>query len=67
METPEAVLTSATRQVWNAGKPVGAKRALKPKQTWEIRFYLNRRRRRINSLTLTQCQGLHAFASNRRR
>jgi integrase len=33
------------RQVWNAGKTVGAKRALKPKQIWEIRFYLNQHRR----------------------
>ena len=33
------------RPVWNAGRTVGAKRALKPKQIWEIRFYLNQRRR----------------------
>jgi len=33
------------RVVWNAGRAVGAKRALKPKQIWEIRFYLNQRRR----------------------
>lgn len=33
------------RHVWNAGRTVGAKRALKPKQIWEIRFYLNQRRR----------------------
>lgn len=25
------------------GRTVGAKRALKPKQIWEIRFYLNQR------------------------
>ncbi|AXB76647.1 hypothetical protein TQ38_009220 [Novosphingobium sp. P6W] len=31
--------------VWNAGRAVGAKRALNPKQIWEIRFYLNQRRR----------------------
>jgi integrase len=45
MEMPEIETTAAKRQVWNAGRTVGAKRALKPKQTWEIRFYLNERRR----------------------
>lgn len=44
MEMPE-IETSAKRSVWNAGRNVGAKRALKPKQIWEIRFYLNERRR----------------------
>ncbi len=33
------------RQVWNACKKVGAKRALKPKQIWQIRFYLDYERR----------------------
>jgi hypothetical protein len=45
METPETETTSTKRQVWNVGRSVGAKRALKPKQIWEIRFYLNERRR----------------------
>jgi integrase len=45
METPETVNATSKRQVWNAGRTVGAKRALKPKQIWEIRFYLNQRRR----------------------
>lgn len=45
METPEIAHASVKRQVWNAGRTVGAKRALKPKQIWEIRFYLNQRRR----------------------
>jgi integrase len=45
MEMPETESNTAKRQVWNAGRAVGAKRALKPKQIWEIRFYLNRRRR----------------------
>lgn len=45
MEMSEAALTATKRQVWNAGRTVGAKRALKPKQIWEIRFYLNQRRR----------------------
>lgn len=41
MEMPETALTSTKREVWNAGRTVSAKRALKPKQIWEIRFYLN--------------------------
>jgi hypothetical protein len=45
MEKAETELTATKRQVWNAGRAVGAKRALKPKQIWEIRFYLNQRRR----------------------
>ena len=43
MDMPENTLASPKRQVWNAGRTVGAKRALKPKQIWEIRFYLNQR------------------------
>ena len=45
MEMPETEPTATKRPVWNAGRTVGAKRALKPKQIWEIRFYLNQRRR----------------------
>ena len=45
MTETEAQVRSTKRQVWNAGRTVGAKRALKPKQIWEIRFYLNQRRR----------------------
>ncbi len=45
MEMPETELAATKRQVWNAGRTVGAKRALKPKQIREIRFYLNQRRR----------------------
>jgi hypothetical protein len=45
MEMSVAELTATKRPVWNAGRTVGAKRALKPKQIWEIRFYLNQRRR----------------------
>ena len=30
------------RRAWNAGKKVGAKRALKPRQIWAIRFFLDR-------------------------
>src|SRR5665213_961512 len=33
------------RRPWNAGRMVGAKRALKPQQVWAIRFWLNRERR----------------------
>jgi hypothetical protein len=45
MEMLETETHAAKRPVWNAGRTVGAKRALKPKQIWEIRFYLNQRRR----------------------
>lgn len=45
MEKTETELTATKRPVWNAGRTVGAKRALKPKQIWEIRFYLTQRRR----------------------
>jgi hypothetical protein len=45
MEMPETEPTAIKHQGWNAGRAVGAKRALKPKQVWEIRFYLNQRRR----------------------
>jgi len=45
MEMPETELTATKRPVWNAGRTVGAKRALKPKQIWEIRFYLDQRSR----------------------
>ena len=30
---------------WNAGKKLGAKRPLKPKEIWEIRFMLEREHR----------------------
>jgi integrase len=33
------------RRAWNAGKMVGAKRALKPQQVWAIRLWLDRERR----------------------
>lgn len=33
------------RTAWNAGRTVGAKRALKPRQIWEIRFFLDQHRR----------------------
>ena len=45
MEMPETKAPAVKRPVWNAERTVGAKRALKPKQIWEIRFYLNQRRR----------------------
>jgi len=32
MEMPKTELTASKRSVWNAGRTVGAKRALKPKQ-----------------------------------
>jgi integrase len=33
------------RRAWNAGRKLGAKRALKPQQVWAIRFWLDRERR----------------------
>ncbi len=33
------------RRPWNAGRYIGAKRALKPQQVWAIRFWLERERR----------------------
>jgi len=33
------------RRAWKAGRKVGAKRALKPKQVWAIRFFLDQHRR----------------------
>lgn len=36
---------AADRRVWNAGRKVGAKRALKPRQVWAIRFFLDQHRR----------------------
>lgn len=45
MEMPETDVNATKRPVWNAGRSVGARRALKPKHIWEIRFLLNERRR----------------------
>lgn len=36
MEMLSTESTAIKRPVWNAGRTVGAKRALKPKQIWEI-------------------------------
>jgi site-specific recombinase XerC len=33
------------RRAWNSGRKVGAKRALKPRQVWAIRFFLDQHRR----------------------
>ncbi len=33
------------RSPWNAGKNVGPKRPLKPRDIWAIRFYLDEHRR----------------------
>ncbi|MER8582190.1 tyrosine-type recombinase/integrase [Mesorhizobium sp. M1423] len=37
--------TAPDRRAWNAGKKVGTKRRLKPRQIWAIRFFLDRERR----------------------
>jgi integrase len=36
---------ASDRRAWNAGHKVGAKRALKPRQVWAIRFFLDQHRR----------------------
>ena len=36
---------ASDRHAWNAGRKVGAKRALKPKHIWGIRFFLDQHRR----------------------
>lgn len=36
---------ASDRQAWNAGRKVGAKRPLKPKHIWGIRFFLDQHRR----------------------
>ena len=33
------------RRAWNAGRKVGAKRALKPRQVWAVRFFLDQHQR----------------------
>ncbi|GLS45360.1 tyrosine-type recombinase/integrase [Methylobacterium brachythecii] len=33
------------RRAWNAGRKLGAKRALKPQQVWAVRFWLDREQR----------------------
>ena len=38
-------LTASDCRAWNAGKKVGTKRPLKPRQMWAIRFFLDRERR----------------------
>jgi len=44
MERSELDL-GAKRRPWNAGKKLGAKRALKPQQVWAVRFRLDQDRR----------------------
>ena len=36
---------ASDRPAWNVGRKVGAKRALKPRQVWAIRFFLDQHRR----------------------
>ena len=36
---------ASDQRAWNAGRKVGAKRALKPRQVWAIRFFLDNHRR----------------------
>lgn len=45
MELSQYDPAARARRAWNAGKNVGAKRALKPRQIWEVRFFLDRKGR----------------------
>jgi integrase len=45
MGHPEYDPAARERRAWNAGRIVGAKRALKPRQVWAIRFWLDHERR----------------------
>jgi hypothetical protein len=47
---------SGERRPWNAGKMVGARRALKPQQVWAIRFWLDRERRLRDRARLRQSE-----------
>ena len=45
MGTSEFDPAASDRRAWHAGWKVGAKRALKPRQVWAIRFFLDQHRR----------------------
>jgi integrase len=45
MDTSEHDPIANDRRAWNSGRKVGAKRALKPRQVWAIRFFLDQHRR----------------------
>jgi integrase len=45
MGTSEYDPIATDRRAWNSGRKVGAKRALKPRQVWAIRFFLDQHRR----------------------
>jgi hypothetical protein len=36
---------SGDRRAWNAARKVGAKRPLKPREVWAVRFFLDQRQR----------------------
>jgi site-specific recombinase XerC len=44
MGTSEHDPIATDRRAWNSGRKVGAKRALKPRQVWAIRFFLDQHR-----------------------
>jgi integrase len=44
MGTPGHDPIATDRRAWNSGRKVGAKRALKPRQVWAIRFFLDQHR-----------------------
>lgn len=60
MGMPEYDLVAHDRRAWNAGCKVGAKRSLKPRQVWTIRFFLDQhgrvRDRALSDLTIAICR-----------
>lgn len=45
MGTSEYDPIATDHRAWNYGRKVGAKRPLKPRQVWAIRFFLDQHRR----------------------
>jgi hypothetical protein len=45
MGTSEYDPVATDRRAWNSALKVGAKRPLKPRQVWAIRFFLDQHRR----------------------
>ena len=45
MRTSESQPIAIERRAWNSGRKIGAKRALKPREVWAIRFFLDQHRR----------------------
>ncbi len=57
MGTSEHDPIATDRRAWNSGRKVGAKRALKPRQVWAIRFFLDQHRRMVSVRSGTPARG----------